>query len=163
MWPWPMRMVTQCQSVVLPREILVSSNDGCSSRFWSWSWSIFWDWALVEILRLKFGQDCKTEVWPMFWSWSFVDILKPNFDQLVTSWYLWQDSHFGESSRALGLLCLWQCFTLLTQGAHFFRKNPLKGIFLLYCHNVLTNYKLQIKPLCISMYKCVHHTLIPTY
>ena len=37
--------------------------------------SNFWNWFLVNNLRLKFNQDFSVEVWTRFWSWVFAKIL----------------------------------------------------------------------------------------
>ena len=49
--------------------------------WWWWSpmmtevSSNFWNWFLVNNLRLKFNQDFSVEVWTRFWSWVFAKIL----------------------------------------------------------------------------------------
>ena len=47
------------------------------------------DNSLIEIWKLKFGQDFGADVWLRFWSWCLVEILKMKFDQdlCLNLWY----------------------------------------------------------------------------
>ena len=59
------------------------------------AWSRFWDWTLVEILRLNFGggieadQNFEADFWK-FWGLSLVEILRVSFGRYFEAELWWR-------------------------------------------------------------------------